>query len=413
MSKILQQGKSQFAINLASNVAFFAISVVTSIWFIPYLIHHLGVATYGLIPLATTVTSYMTIITFALNIAVGRYMTIALEKSNDQEANRIFNTAFWGSAIIAGILLVPGIFLIVYANHFFQIPVGLEAEVRWLFAFAVAAFLITTIGSAFEMTSYCRNRFDLRNLVHIANLLTRIGSVVVFFHFSTANLFYVGLGIFLASLINLMGAILVSKRLLPFLAVRWEDFNLQVLKEMSGTGIWIFISQIGTLLILSIDLVVANRLLGAESTGQYASVMQWSALLRNFAMVIAGVFGPTIVAYYAQRNFEELVRYARKSVKFVGLTIALPVGLICGFSKPLLYVWLGPDFVSLALLLVIMTFHLCLNLGYLPLHQISMATNSVKWPAIMQIIVGILNLGLAIFLAKIWGLYGIALAGGM
>ena len=169
----------------------------------------------------------------------------------------------------------------------------------------------------------------------------------------------------------------------------------------------------GTILFLSIDLLVVNRLFGAESAGRYAAVMQWSTLLRVLGGTIAAVFAPTIIRLYAQREIEELVRYVRRSVKLTSLLMALPIGLVCGFSRPLLLVWLGPKFVPLAPLMSLMTIHLCVNLGFMPVTNVSMATNNVRVMGIMQVVFGVCNLALALFLAgpMHWNVYGVAAAG--
>ena len=49
--------------------------------------------------------------------------------------------------------------------------------------------------------------------------------------------------------------------------------------------------------------------------------------------------------------------------------------------------------------MVLATGHLGLNLAYLPLNHVSMATDNVKWPGIVQIIAGLVNLVAAIVLA--------------
>ena len=77
------------------------------LWLTPYLIRHLGVAAYGLVPLAVTVTSYMGLFTTALNAAVGRFITLCLDRHDYAEANRIFNTSFWGTVAVLVILLGP------------------------------------------------------------------------------------------------------------------------------------------------------------------------------------------------------------------------------------------------------------------------------------------------------------------
>lgn len=402
-----------FLRNFLSNVGFFALNTIVSVWFVSYLIRHLGIAVYGLVPLALIITSYLNLVTFVLNSAIGRHMTIALEQKNSEEVSKIFNTAFWGSVVLAGVVLLPGLFIIFFADKWLNLPPGHEVGVKWLFTCTISAFLLTTVGSTFNIVAYCRNRFDLQNLVNIASLIIRVVTIVVLFNFFTPDLWQVSLGILLAAVVSFIGSLIISEYLLPGQKIHISYFSGNTLRALSGTGIWMVISQIGTMLLLSIDLLVANKLFGPEQSGRYASVMQWSSLLRNFGMVVAGIFGPTIIAYYAKNEMEKLIGYSRKAVKIVGLVVALPVGLICGFSKPLLSVWLGPDFVILAPLMSLMTFHLCLNLGYLPLHSICMATNRVKVPAILQVVLGVVNLFLAILFAKSFkmGLYGIAVAG--
>ena len=55
------------SVNLAANFANFAFALLIGLWFTPYLIHNLGTASYGIIPLITQVTNYMAVATIVLN----------------------------------------------------------------------------------------------------------------------------------------------------------------------------------------------------------------------------------------------------------------------------------------------------------------------------------------------------------
>jgi membrane protein EpsK len=116
---------------------------------------------------------------------------------------------------------------------------------------------------------------------------------------------------------------------------------------------------------------------------------------------------------YARQDLPGLIRYSQQAVKFLGLTMALPIGIICGFSSSLLSVWLGQKFVSLAPLMSLMTIHLAVNLSVLPLFNIRVATKKVRVPGIVTCVMGVINLGLALLLAGPvgWGMYGVAAAG--
>lgn len=410
---IVPPKKGRFVINLASNFANFSLSILVGLWLTPYLIRHLGVAAYGLVPLAVTVTSYMGLFTTALNSAVGRFMTMSVDRQDHVEANRIFNTSFWGTAAILIILLGPVLWLSAQAALFFNVPAGYEEQFVVLFLCAFGMFFITTLTSPFGIATYCLNRFDLSNAVSIAGTFVRVAVILLLFNLYVPKVWHVGLAMLSSAVVGLALSVIVWRHLMPALKVRRAAFSHLTLTQLTAMGGWIFINQIGTLLFLSIDLVVVNKMLGAEAGGQYGAVMMWPGLLRSLAGVVATVFGPTILSLYSRRDTIGLVAYSRRAVKFVGLMIALPIGLICGFAQPLLYIWLGPAFEPLAPLMMLMSIHLCVNLAILPLFNIQVATNHVRLPGILTCVMGVGNLGLALLLAGPvgWGMYGVATAG--
>lgn len=111
----------------------------------------------------------------------------------------------------------------------------------------------------------------------------------------------------------------------------------------------------------------------------------------------------------------DLAAYACRAVKCVGLLLALPVGLVCGFATPLLQTWLGPKYIDLSFLMTVLTFHLAVNLAVQPLFNIQQAANRVRLPGVVTLVMGAANLGLALLLAGPmgWGLYGVAAAGAL
>jgi membrane protein EpsK len=403
----------RFAINLVSNVGQLGLSIFIGAWYVPFLIRKLGPAAYGLIPLASTITSYMALITVGLNIAVGRSVTIALEQGDNTQANRIFNTSFWGSlALCAGLLLPAGLGL-VFLDSIIRVPLGFEMEARRLFAAVVAAFLLNELRTPFAVSTYCRNRFDLYNIVATAEVLTRVGLVLVLFYAIAPRAEYVGDAILGGTVISAVGTVWLWRRLTPTLRIARRDFCLGALKSLTATGGWTIVNQLGSAIFMGIELLLANRLFGAELAGKYAAVLALPALIRTVAGTIGTVFSPTATYYYARGEIYGLIVYTRRAIKCVGLMLALPIGLICGLSRPLLSLWLGPAFGDLSPLLVLMTSHLCVNMAVNPLLGLQITTDRMKVPGVFTLFIGLVNVGLALLLAgpMQWGLYGIATAG--
>jgi membrane protein EpsK len=405
--------RGRFATNLAANIGVLVLSLLIALWYTPYLIHHLGVAAYGLIPLIVQVTGYLAILTLALNSAVGRWITIAIERREYDEANRYFNASFFGSLFLIAVLAAPAGFAASHVPRLISVPAGQELQARWLMGCAVTVFFLDALLTPFGVATYCTNRFDLQNLVVITDRIVPIGVVVVLFSLFTPRLWQVGLAMVAATLVSGGVSLRLWRKLTPMLRLSSSTFDIGAVFKLASFGGWIAVNQVGVVLFLAIDLLVVNRLFGPAAGGRYAAVMQWSSLLRLLAGTIAVVFGPTILYIYARNDPEGLVTYSLRATKFMGLLLALPIGLVCGFATPLLRTWLGPEFAGLAPLMFLMTIHLGVNLAVTPLFNIQTATNRVAVPGVVTLVTGAANLGLALLLAGPagWGLYGVAAAG--
>ena len=405
--------KKQLPINLISNVGYFVLKVMIGIWMVPYLIRNLGIEGYSFVPLAVSVTAYVSLITVALNSAVSRYLVIALQKNDSSEANKIFNTAFWSIAILSTVLVPLSCIISWLSPKIFNIPKNLTGNVQLFFFIVLLSFTVSIFSSTFSASTFAQNRLDLRNVIDIGNIIVRTLLIILFFVFISPNLINVGISYFFGALMALMLGYFFFRQLTPSLKISRHHFNYLNLKKLTSMGGWLVVNQIGTVLFLQIDLIVVNIFLGASEAGKYAAILQWNFLLRSLAGVASSVLSPMVVISYVNDEAQKIVSMSQRAIRFMGLGIAIPVGLLCGFSMPLLTVWLGKDFTQLGTLLSILTFHLAINLAVSPLFAINNALNRVKIPGIMSVLLGFVNLFLAIFLVKpcSLGLYGVAIAG--
>lgn len=408
---LLKRGR--FSINLLANLAQLGLSMAVGVWYVPYLVRNLGQAGYGLIPLTSVLTSYMGLVTVGLNAPLARFLIFELEQEDHLRANQVFNASFWANLAFSILLLIPAMLGVMCVGWLVRIPPGYEVATRWLFAGTAAAFLLNQIKTPFAVSAFCRNRLDLQNLATVAETLTRVGLIVMLFSLGTARIEYVGMAILAGTLVSMAIVIHQWRVLTPTLHITPRQFDWDMLRKLSATGGWATISQLGGMLYLNIDLILANRLFGAESGGQYAAVLQLPYLLISLSLAVGGIFPPTMYQLYARGEIEALVAYLRRSIRFLGLVMALPIGLICGFSEPLLRLWLGPSFSGFAPLLELMTVYMCLTVAMYPLYAVPMAANRLKAQGLVTLAVGVGNLALALFLAGAlgWGLYGLAAAG--
>jgi membrane protein EpsK len=404
--------RSRFLINVGSNVCYVSLNTALMVWYVPFLMHRIGVAAYGMIPLANALVMYAAIISTSLNVSINRFMAIDLNRGNDADANRTFNTALALSLGACGVLLLPIGIITYFFPVLFNVPAGLELATQALFAGVGVTTLAAVLSGNFGVASLITHRFDLRNIVRALASLSRIGVVVLCFLVWPPSLWHVALGFIIAAGISVIGDVLVWRSLTPQLHIDRHDIDRHRFRALFGLSGWSTINQIGFLLLMQTDLLIVNAMFGAEMTGRYGSVLLFPILIDTMTETILAVLSPAIMARYAVGDIEGMRRIVSRSVKILGIGLALPIGLLCGFGRPLLNLWLGSGFAQLDFLLILLVGHLTVNLAIRPLSYVVNAYNRVKIQGLVTLALGVANVALAITLARWcgWGAAGVAAA---
>lgn len=405
LSPSLSGARKYLVLNVLSNVVYQGAYAALSFWMTPFLISYLGIAAFGMIPLVNTLTSYMGVFTTALNLAVSRFLSIDLGEGNDVAANKTFNTALF---ILIGVIvaLIPvAVATSIVFPTLFQVPPGWERDASWLFAMVASSFFVSVIVGIFSLSPFIHSRFLSSNIVNFTGLLARVGIVVLLFNAFQAHLWYAGGGILVGALVSLLGNIILWRKLTPQLHIKVSDFDRSRLRSLTGMGGWTLVNSVGGMLLDRVDLIAVNAFFGAVVTGGYGAIVQLSVLIEVLVNTVSTVLRPVILLKYAQEDFIGLRAVAFRSVKLFGLALALPVGLMCGMSRPLISNWLGASYAYLSPLLVILVCHLSLNLSVRPLLYVHNAYNKVKWPGIVTMLSGAASVAADILLGK-WGLWG-------
>ncbi|MCE5338448.1 MAG: oligosaccharide flippase family protein [Methanomicrobiaceae archaeon] len=404
--------KKEFSRNLTSNLALFIINILVGLLIVPFYIDTLGLAAYGIIPLATSFTSYVMLVLDSLNSAISRFLTINIQKSDLTSATQIFNTAL---ITIGGfvLLLAPVAILIAwFMPDIFNITEIERSSVFLLFALIFLSAFISALRSPFSAVMYAFNKIHYNNYISIIYTLASIGIIVTLFFTRTPSVCYVGLAYFLSALLSLVLTIILSRKVYNKILISVSYFSKRWFSEIVEFAKWILVDQIGTLLLLQLSLIIVNKEFGTAAGGEYAIVTMFFNLLWSITGLITSVLSPMYYTYYARRLFATIHDLSIVSVKCIGLVMALPIALICIFSPQLLTIWVGEEFAHLSIVLWILLIPLTMIVSTRPLVLSYSAYNKLRIPAIVTIIAGILNLILALMLPYVYdlGMYGIALA---
>ena len=384
--------KKQIPKNLLVNIFSFFSTVVIGLWLTPYLLKSLGIVAYGLIPLAMFLSQYVSVVLNSINVSIGRFLLISLQKEDYKEANKIFNTSLVIVAFFIFIQLLIMATILFDISYFFKIPNNLIEDAVWLFGLTFIGFSISLFRGVFSTSIFTYNRLDILRTIDIVQNLVRVVTIVTLFIYDEPSLKYIGIANLLASLSIIAPILYYFKVFTPQLKINIFLFSKKHVLKLSKMSIWILISQIGVLLLGNVDLYLVNRWIGSQATGEYAIVLQFTSIFKTFSILLSSIFIPISMIYYANNEIKKLARFTILASKamMIGLMVAL-VGLIV-FSKEILFLWLHKDYIYLSELISFSMLFFVFTIPIIPLFNVTVSYNKVKLPAIIVICLGVLNI---------------------
>jgi membrane protein EpsK len=408
--------KARLLPNVAANVLYLAVATGVGLWQIPYLIAHLGVPAYGQIGVLQAIVNYASLLTFAVTWTVCRFVALRLGREDAEGANVYINTALAALGVLTLLLVGAAAALRFRLPGWIDSPPELAPDAGLLLVLFMAAACGNALNSPFNSIPFTRHRFDLINLVRALGMVFQVVTLVACFAVGAARLTDYGWAVTVKEWIVLALTALVARRLWPRLRLRPALFRGAAFREMAAMSLWSTLDRVGYLLYFSIDLVLINAVLGAEPCGRYAPITQLGFLLAMFSLAVVQVFWPIAYEHIARDRIDALLRHAQRATRFVGLALALPIGLLCGLAAPGLTVWLGDaSWAAYAPLLAVLIGPLILSFPLRHLFSITHGLNEVRATALITLAGGALNLALsyALLTRTPLGMAGVAAATGL
>ena len=381
--------------NIISNLVFMLANFALGLLLVPYYLDTLGVAAYAIIPVATSVTSYVVLLSDSLSSTVSRYITI--EVNSDTEAARMtFNTAVRGFSVIV-LCAIPVVLLIsAISPSVFDISTNTVQSVQALFVLILASVLVNVWSNNFITAIYSKNRIDLTNVIKTIQVVLQVVFIILFFTFARVSVSYVGLAYLLASMVYLILSVVVAHRISPEIWIGRGLFDRARFREMTSVSGWALVNSLGNLLFIQASLLLVNVLMGAEQGGLFGVMVMVVSAVSALMDTLATVFTPTVYRLYSEGRIEDMNRMVILAVKVVGVVMAMPIAFLAVFSDQILTLWVGPEYTSLSeMVLIAMVAMLCIG-SITPSYPLTMVHLKIKVPGLMTFMFGALNVVLAV-----------------
>lgn len=340
--------------NFFTNILHLLVNIIVGVLYTPYLVRSVGVIAYGVVPLALVINQYINVISLSLVNALTRFYSVEYRNGNLEKASKYFSTSIV-VGIIFSLVLYPILhFGINYVNVFFDIPVNLLGDAKLLFRFTIASFFLSILSNCVNITLFADNLLDYVNYLKISRQALKFLLNIGFFVFLQTNILYIGLANFLAEFVVLLLSILFYKRTKPSsIHFQFSLYNKLYLFTMLSMVTWVLVQRFSDTFLYKIDSILMNVYFGIKMTGIIGAVSEFGTYITSITTILSSLFAPLLLIAYSKKKVSDYRLMTVEGSYIVGLFTGLLCALLCGSSSTLLGLWLGYDFESYGLWLVL------------------------------------------------------------
>ena len=402
-------GNKAVALNMIANTCAFVFATAISFFLTPYITRNVGIEAYGLVGLANSFISYVTLFTAALNSMASRFIIIEIHKNEFSKANEYFSSVLIANTIIALLLTIPSVWLI-FNLDLINVSQSLMFDARVTFAIVILSFFFSLVGSFFGVVLYAKNILYKGSFRTMESNIIRIVLILLLFSFLDTRIFYVALATFIAGLYPLIWNIRYSHRLLPELKVSISSFSFRSIKELISSGIWNSVTKLSQILLDGLDLLLCNIFIGGVMTGNVAVAKTLPGLFIGLIAVLSDSFFPQFLEFYSKKMKAALLVSINQSINILSSISGICLSILIIYSEDFYRLWLpAQDAPLLSILTILSLGTVLISSCIYSLYSIFALTNKVRTNSLVMVGSGVLSITVTLICLKTtnWGVYAI------
>jgi O-antigen/teichoic acid export membrane protein len=394
--------------NVATEYVRIGVNVVLGAVMLPFNVHHLGQAAYGLWILVTSLTTYFSILDLGYGSAQVKFAAEYRARRDAQALNEIASTLFFLFLGFAVMAMIAAWVLAANLGHIFKLTPDQLSVGRKIF---LIVSLNVALGLPFSVFGGIVNgfqRYDRNNLISLAvTVLTALANVVVLLMgYGIVELVACTTAIRLLSLLAYRRS---AYKAFPLLSVRWSHARLDRLREVTGFSVFLLIIDIANKINYAADDMVIGAVMGTAAIAVWSVGARLIDVIRTLTQVFSRLLFSTMVDSGTRQRTDRLRLMLIEGTR-LSLATALPMASVAAIlAEPLVQAWVGPRFNGTVPVIWILAVVVTIRIGTTTAMSMLRGCGQHRLVAWQSIMLAVTNVVLSIVFARRFGLPGVAL----
>jgi O-antigen/teichoic acid export membrane protein len=381
-------------------------TALVSLLIMPFVVHSLGDRMYGIWALVAMIVGYYGTLELGISPAVIRYMARALSVNDQNECNRVFNTAVRLLTAVGGVTLLITFGLAFAARSFARNPV--DASILWKLLIILGVYAALSFPTrALQGTLEAALRYDRTASFDLVTVAVKTTLIIVILLRG-----YKVVALALVTVLSGIPAIILLvyfiPKDLPFLQLNRKYWSLETARKLFSYGFYNCAGNIANIIRSRVDLLVVAWYVGLAAVTHY----RVAGVLITFFTEMMGALTGFLPSVFSRQEGAAGYEGFRNTYFFstkVSICVASFVGFgLIAWGKPFIYVWMGPRYLDAYPVLVLLAAGQIVTLAQLPSPYLLLGIAKHKYTALANSLEAAANLALTILLAKHYGLIGVA-----
>lgn len=334
--------------NSLYNLIGLGLPLIFAVIAIPVLIDSLGVEQFGILTIIWAVVSYFGLFDLGLGRVMTQQVAAAVALNDDIRLQRVIGT----SSMLMGLFGMAGGLIMaaaapVLASEFARTadPAVTTGAFYWMAA-AMPAIVLT---SGYRGILEALGKFGLINAIRLPmGVFTYAGPLAVVWVFQ-GGLEAIAAVLAVGRIMACAGHAFFALRSVPGRA-GGGTIDLSLILPILRMGGWMTVSNVVSPLMSYVDRFILGIAVSAGAVTYYATPQELVLRLGIIPTSVAAVLFPVFTTQSVTTQVEDLRHYVRRySLVIAGLLLPFTLGLVL-FARPLLALWISPEFAEQATL---------------------------------------------------------------